>query len=291
MIDRPPSVECDRLSTIKPEDEWWFYQCGGGVPEDITGATSEIDVRAMLFHLEGIFDNKWYAKYGNIRNGGLCANSRLGGVQNTVDNIMRLASNISRLGGIAKLGKKTKDNLRNRSVAQCLDTILELEVLSCFAEEGFLVTPYPVLDSGTTPDAKIEIDKTDIFIEITHMEWPKPENFPGLNWKSKQGGKLIEKCIGKVAQLPLSQCGAIIMNPPTLIDEEIGKSIMASMKDYLSPDTYTRISGIILANKLIERSGSIKAQPIVLINVHASRRCDSELVKLASALWKHPQHL
>ncbi len=66
---------------------------------------------------------------------------------------------------------------------------------------------------------------------------------------------------------------------------------MASMKDYPSPDVYTRISGIILANKLIERSGRIKAQPIVLVNVHASGRCDSELVKLAEALWKHPKNL
>ncbi|GAI55196.1 unnamed protein product [marine sediment metagenome] len=62
MVDRPPNLECDRLSTIKPTNEWWFYQCGGGVPEDTTGALSEIDVRAMLFHLLGIFDNKWYAK-------------------------------------------------------------------------------------------------------------------------------------------------------------------------------------------------------------------------------------
>lgn len=134
-------------------------------------------------------------RYGNIRNRGLCANLLLGGVQNTVGNIMRLASNISRLAGIAKLGKKTRENLRN--VAQCRDTILDLELLSCFAEGGFLVTPYPVLDSGTTPDAKAEVDKTDIFIEITHMEWPKREDFPGFNWKSKQGGKLIEMLTGR----------------------------------------------------------------------------------------------
>lgn len=188
-------MECDRLGTIKPQDEWWFHQCAGGVPEDTTGALRETDVRAMLSHLQGIFDNKWYVRYGNIRNRGLCANLLLGGVQNTVGNIMRLASNISRLAGIAKLGKKTRENLRN--VAQCRDTILDLELLSCFAEGGFLVTPYPVLDSGTTPDAKAEVDKTDIFIEITHMEWPKREDFPGFNWKSKQGGKLIEMLTGR----------------------------------------------------------------------------------------------
>jgi hypothetical protein len=81
------------------------------------------------------------------------------------------------------------------------------------------------------------------------------------------------------------------MNPPTLMDEEIGKSIMASMKDYFSQDIYTRISGIILVNKLVERSGFIKVRPTVLVNDYASRRCDNGLVKLATALWKHPNNL
>lgn len=255
----------------------------GGVPKDTTGELSEMDIRKTLAHLQGIFGNEWYMRHGNTRNGGLCAHSMLGGVQNT----MRLASNISSLGGIAKLGE-TRKNLRN--VAKCLDTILELEILSCFAEEGFLVTPYPLLDSGKTPDAKVEVDKTDIFVEVTHMAWPRPEDFPGFDWK-RRGSNLIEKCIGEAGQLPRSQCGAIIMNPPTLIDEEFGRSILAAMKDFLLPDLYTRISGIILANKLIERSGFIKTMPIVLVNVHASRRCDSELEKLAEALWNHPQRL
>jgi len=66
--------------------------------------------------------------------------------------------------------------------------------------------------------------------------------------------------------------------------------ILESMRDLLLPDVYTRISGIILSNKLEERSGFIKACPIVLVNVHASRRCDEQLGRLAKALWKHPQN-
>lgn len=288
MVSRASIGECARLSTIEPRDEWWFYQCVGGVPEDTTGALSEMEVRNMLFHLQGIFDNRWYVKYGNTANKGICAVLLLGGVQNTVGNIMRLASNISRLGGIARLGKKTRDDLRN--VRKCRDTILELEVLSCFAEEGFQVTPYPTLDEGKVPDAKVTVGTTDVFVEVTHNEWPRPEDFPGINWKSRQGSKIIEKCISESSQLPDSECGAIVLNPPFLIDKEIGTVILKSMGDFLLPDLYTRISGIILSNKLIERSGFIKAQPMVLINVHASRRGDEELERLAEALWKHPEN-
>ena len=104
-------MKCKELATIEPHDEWWFYQCVGGVPEDTTGVYSEEDVRNLLSHLETIFDNKWYVKHGNTTNGGICANLLLGGVQNTVGNIMRLASNISRLGGLTQLGRHTKVTL------------------------------------------------------------------------------------------------------------------------------------------------------------------------------------
>ncbi|MFC1956875.1 hypothetical protein ACFLVY_01080 [Chloroflexota bacterium] len=279
-------LKCRELATIGPHDEWWFYQCGGGVPEDTTGVHSEQDVRALLSHLETIFNNRWYVKHGNTANRGLCANLLLGGVQNTVDNILRLASNISRLGGITRLGRQTRDGLRN--VTQCLDTILELEVLSCFAEEGFSLKPYPLLSNGKRPDAKVIVDTTEIFIEITAVDWPRQEDFPGTNWKSKQGSKLIEKSINEVSQLPRGQCGAVVVNPATLFDEEMARAIMEAMRAYLAPDHYTKISGIILANKRIERSGFLKAHPTVLVNAHAHKRCDNELLRLAEALCKHP---
>jgi hypothetical protein len=286
MVNEIPLLKCKELATLKPQDEWWFYQCGGGVPEDTTGLYSEEDIRNLLSHLETIFDNRWYVKHGNSANRGICANLLLGGVQNTAGNIMRLAYNISRLGGIAQLGKQTRDNLRN--VRQCLDIILELEVLSCFAEEGFSLRPYPLLSNGKRPDAKVTVDKTEIFVEITAVDWPRPEHFPGLNWKSKQGSKLIEKSITKVSQLPHSECGVVVVNPPTLFDEEVARAIMGAMEAYLAPDLYTGISGIILANKRIERSGFLKACPTVLVNTHACKRCDSELFRLAEALYKHP---
>lgn len=285
-MNETPVSKCKELATIKPHDEWWFYQCVGGVPEDTTGVYSEEDVRNLLSHLETIFDNRWYVKHGNTTNRGICANLLLGGVQNTVGNIMRLASNISRLGGITQLGRQTRDGLRN--MRQCLDTILELEVLSCFAEEGLPLRPYPLLKNGKRPDAKVMVDKTDVFVEITAVDWPKPEDFPCLNWKSKQGSKIIEKSINEVSQLPRSQCGVVVVNPPTLFDEEMARAIMEAMQAYLAPDLYTRISGIILANKRIERSGFLKACPTVLVNTHAYKRCDSELLRLAEALYKHP---
>ena len=271
---------------MKPHDEWWFYQCVGGAPEDTTGVYNEEVVRNLLSHLETIFDNRWYTKHGNTTNGGICAALLLGGVQNTVGNIMRLAYNIAQLGGITQLGKQTRDSLRN--VRQCLDTILELEVLSCFAEEGFPLRPYPLLNDGKRADAKVIVGKTEIFIEITAVDWPRPEDFPGLNWKSKQGSKLIEKSINEVSQLPRSQCGAVVVNPPTLFDEEMARAIMEALRAYLVSDLYTRISGIILVNKRIERSGFVKARPIVLVNPHACKRCDRELLRLAQALYKHP---
>lgn len=286
MVNENPLLRCKKLASLKPHEEWWFYQCAGGVPEDTTGVYSEEDVRNLLSHLQVIFDNRWYVKHGNTTNRGICANLLLGGVQNTVDNIMRLSYNVSRLGGITQLGRQTRDNLRN--VRQCLDTILELEVLSCFADEGFPLKPYPLLKEGKRPDAKVTVGKTEIFIEITAIDWPRPENFPGVNWKSKQGSKLIEKSISKISQLPRSQCAAVLVNPPTLFDEEMARTIMEAMQAYLTPDLYTRISGIILANKRIERSGFIKASPTVLVNTHAPRRCDSELIRLAEALYKHP---
>lgn len=177
MASQSSFPPCDRLSTITPEDEWWFYQCEGGTPEDTTGVNSKEDIRSTLSHLQSVFNNEWYVSYGNIRNGGICARLLLGGVQNTAGNIMRLASNISRLGGIQKLGKQVKKNLQ--SITKCRDTILELEVLSCFAEEGFVVTPYPVLDNGKVPDGKIMVGATNVFVEVTHNEWPTPEDFPG----------------------------------------------------------------------------------------------------------------
>lgn len=286
MVNEPPLLKCKELATIKPHDDWWFYQCAGGVPEDTTGVHSEEDVRNLLSHLETIFDNKWYVKHGNTTNRGICANLLLGGVQNTVDNIMRLASNISRLGGITQLGRQARDSLRN--VRQCLDTILELEVLRCFAEEGFPLKPYPLLNDGKRPDAKVTVDKMEIFVEITAVDWPRPEDFPGPNWKSKQGSKLIEKSINKVGQLPRSHCGVVVVNPPTLFDEEMARAIMEAVEAYLAPDLHTRISGIILANKRIERSGFLRACPTVLVNAHACKRCDSELLRLAEALYKHP---
>jgi len=280
--------KCDKLSNIQPHDEWWFYQCAGGVPVDITGMNSEEDIKNTLKHLQTVFDNKWYVKHGNTKNGSICAGLLLGGVQNNTGNIMRLASNIARLGGILKLGKQVKNNLRN--ITKCRDTILELEVLSCFVEEGFEVTPYPLLDIGKIPDGRVIVDNVEIFVEITHNEWPKSDDFPGLNWKSKQGSKIIEKCISEIEQLPKGECGVVILNPPFMIDSEIGTVILESMRDLLLPDVYTRISGVILSNKLSERSGFIKALPIVLINSHAAKRCDNELEKLATALWKHPSY-
>ncbi|MDP3063834.1 MAG: hypothetical protein Q8O40_11595 [Chloroflexota bacterium] len=280
-----PIDKCQRLSGIRPGDVWWFYQCAGA-PEDTSGELSERDIRSILSHLETVFDNKWYVRWGNTRNKGICASLLIGGVQHSVDNIMRLASNIRRLGGIDKLPKAAA-NLRN--LAKCLNTVLELEVLACFVEEGFTVTPYPVLPSGAIPEAKVKVGDTDVYVEVTHMDWPRPEDFPGIDWKSKQGTKLVEKCIGEVSQLPRSECGVVVMNPPTLIDEEVGRNILASFQGYLSPELYTRISGMILANKLVERSGFIRACPIVLVNACASRRCDSALERLAEALWKHPK--
>lgn len=276
---------CDRLSVIRLDDEWWFYQCAG-IPEDKSGESGEEVVRRILSNLQGVFDNAWYVKYGNTKNGGICANLLLGGVQNTAGNMLRLASNLARLGGIEKLGHKLKSDLR--SISKCRDTILELEILSCFAEEGFPVIPYPILNNGKVSDGKVTVGVTDIFFEVTHNEWPKPADFPGLNWKSKEGSKIIGKCIREVQQLPKSECGAIIINPPTLFDKEMGTVILESMRDFLFPGLYTRISGIILTNKLIERSGFIKAQPVVLINTYAEKRCDNELERLAEALWKHP---
>ena len=202
-------------------------------------------------------------------------------------NVMRLASNILRLGGIAQLGKQTKDNLRN--LTQCLDTILELEVLACFAEEGFHVTPYPVIRDGRKPDGKVNVNNKDIFVEITAVDWPPPRDFPGINWKSKQGSKLIQKSIEEAGQLPEDQYGVIIVNPPTLFDQEVGIAILEALRGYLTPELYRRISGIILANKRIERSGFLRAFPTVIANAYAYRRCDSELLRLAEALAKHPE--
>ena len=280
--------KCDKLSNIQPHDEWWLYQCASGVPEDITEVNSEEDIKNTLSHLQTIFDNKWYVKHGNIKNGCICAGLLLGGMQNNTGNIMRLASNLAGLGGIAKLGKQVKNNLR--SITKCRDTILELEILSCFEEEGFEVTPYPLLDNGKIPDGKVVVGNAKIFVEITHNEWPKPADFPGLNWKLKQGSKIIEKCMSEIEQLPKGECGVVILNPPFMIDSEIGTIILESMRDFLLPDVYTRISGVILSNKLIERSGFIKTFPIVLVNLHAVKRCDNELERLAIALWKHPSN-
>lgn len=286
-MNRTPLSKCDRLALIKPDEEWWFYQCAGGVPENTTGIYSEEKTRDLLSHLEPVFDNKWYVKHGNIANKGICGVLLLGGVQNTVGNIMRLASNISSLGGIGKLGSKTRSDLRN--VRKCRDTVLELEVLGCFAQEGFMVSPYPQLATGQNPDAKVRVGGTDVFVEVTNIEWPPADDFPGFSWKSKQGTKIIEKCLRKAAQLPVSECSVIVVNPATLIDEEIGQIILESARGFLLPDVYNRISGIIISNKLIERSGFIKAQPIVLINDYASRRCDEEIERLAEALWKYPE--
>jgi len=105
-VNETPVSKCKELATIKPHDKWWFYQCVGGVPEDTTGVYSEEDVRNLLSHLETIFDNRWYVKHGNTTNRGICANLLLGGVQNTVGNIMRLASNISRLGALLNWGDR-----------------------------------------------------------------------------------------------------------------------------------------------------------------------------------------
>ncbi len=286
MVNETPLSKCKELATITLQDDWWFYQCVCSVPEDTTGVYGEEDVRNLLSHLETIFDNRWYVEHGNTINKGICASLLLGGVQNTVGNIMRLAYNISRLGGITQLGRQTRDNLRN--MRQCLDTILELEVMSCFVEEGFPLSPYPLLSSGKRPDARVIVDMTEIFIEITAVDWPRREDFPSFDWKSKQGSKLIEKSISEVSQLPRFQCGAIVVNPATLFDKEMARAIMEGMQAYLTPELYTRISGIILANKRIERSGFLKACPTVLVNTHAYKRCDSELLRLAEALYKHP---
>lgn len=270
---------CDKLRAIKPSDDWWFFQCARA-QGNITEVYSK-EEREALSVLQEIFDNKWYLAMRERRKG-FCASQLLGGSQNTEGNMMRLASNILRLGGISRLGRKVRDDLR--SVTKHLDTALELEIMGCFVESGFAVTPYPNLSNGSVPDGMVAVDVTDIYFEVTHNEWPLPDNFPGPDWKSKQGNKIAEKCIAEVSQLPKNECGVIIINPPTLIDGEMGTAILAAMGGYLQPDVYTRISGVILVNKLIERSGFLRAVPIVIVNVHATKRCDRELNRLASAL-------
>lgn len=287
MIDASPDLPCKQLSSIHQSDEWWFYQCVGGVLEDVTGAYAEQDIRESLSQLEAIFDNKWYAKRGNKVNSGICAGLLLGGMQNTIPNIMRLAFNITRLGGIDILGRHVRDNLRNPS--QCLNTILELEILMCLTEGGVNVEPYPQLDRGRRPDALVNIDGTDIYVEVTAIDWPAIHPLNEVGWKPQEASRIADKCIGKTKQLPDYDSGVLIVNQPMLFDPELGHALLESLRGYLMPELYSRISGIILVSKLAERSGFIKVKPMPIANVHATKRCDEELATLAEALWKYPE--
>ena len=90
---------CDKLKQIQPGDEWWFYQCAGR-PTDETGKLRWDKIDIFLSCVQEVFDNPWYRWLRNLRRGrGVCANLILGGVQNTVGNILRLGENIHTLDG------------------------------------------------------------------------------------------------------------------------------------------------------------------------------------------------
>jgi len=89
----------DKLKQIQPGDEWWFYQCAGR-PTDETGKLRQDKIDIFLSRVQEVFDDPWYSWLRNLRHGrGACDNLILGGVQNTVGDILRLGENIHNLGG------------------------------------------------------------------------------------------------------------------------------------------------------------------------------------------------
>lgn len=274
---------CDKLKQIRVEDEWWFYQCVGR-PKDETGKLGQDKIDLFLSCAQQIFDNRWYRWLRNLRQGrGVCANLILGGVQNTVGNVLRLGENLHALGGPVNLDNELIKRLKNPRT--CSAAILELEIAGCFAQAGYAVELYPAIAEGK-PEAKVRVGDLDIYVEVVHLDWPAGERF--LAPQKSQGRKMAEKILRKYDQLPEQGPGVIVANPPHFLAPDTSGGIAERLHGLLKPDLHTRVSALILASKWAERSGFIKPYPVVTINGHAKKRCDKEVSRLADALVKYP---
>lgn len=141
----------------------------------------------------------------------------------------------------------------------------------------------------------------DDIVEVELREMRKNEfggvGVEGLSFLSyfqpkDEGRHLVEQALSEYKQLPKEGPGVIIVNPVWLLAPEIDEGILERLKGLLDSKLHTRVSGIIITNKLAERSSiRIKTLPFVIINTHAKRRCDQDIERLAQAMFTYPNWL
>lgn len=108
----------------------------------------------------------------------------------------------------------------------------------------------------------------------------------------EEGRHLVEQALYEYSQLPPGGPGVIIVNPLWLLAPEIDEGIMERLRGLLNSKLHTRVSGIVITNKIAERSNiKIKTLPFVVINANAKRRCDKDIERLAQALFIYPSWL
>lgn len=98
----------------------------------------------------------------------------------------------------------------------------------------------------------------------------------------------MKKLFKKAKQLPSGKCGVIIGSPLFLWGpDELNAAINAISRE-LKLSTHSRVSGIILCAKHIERSGIIRHIPSIIFNPRAEIKNEDKIKAMATALFTYP---
>ncbi len=166
----------DQLSTLRNEDEWWFWK-RIGVKDSLNRFQLKLGKQQMDAYLNSfkeVFDNEWWSCACKKQRKSI-ASDPLGafGGQCPILRILRLGECIHHMGGKKKLPLELIKRLMNKRTFWAAAT--ELEIATCFNQAGFRLEMYPPIPSGSKPDGKVIIDGKDLFYEVTEQHWSSYE--------------------------------------------------------------------------------------------------------------------
>lgn len=264
-------------------DDWWLLQrMDGELPADREGRLLPSQVHSFFEQLASVFDNEW-AKHIEAKK--VDPLLPIGGLQNTVGNVVRLGQILTLVGGVQSLPREVVTRLRNPS--QHLTAWYELEVSACFIQAGFDVTLYPEVPSGRVPDGVIRLEAKQVYYDASLAQemFPPPKRWGKTGDPSAQTRRAFRNLMDKYRQLPQGEMGVLVMGPGRLLVPSDFEAALDELERRLGQRT--RVAGVIVANKAASRSGFIRVQPTV---IPRSREAEPFLERMAEALWTFPEY-
>lgn len=262
---------------------WWLLKrMSGELPVGREGTPSAGQIKTYFEELAEVFDNEWARR---IDARGLDPLLPLGGVQDTVRNVVRLGEILNLAGGAKSLPREVVTRLRDPR--QHITAWYELEVSACFIQAGYGVTLYPALASAHIPDGVIRFAEGPVYYDahLAREMFPPPKRWDQTSDPRAPTRRAVRNLLDKYKQLPEGEIGVLVMGPTRLLAPDDFQAAIDQL-ERIKPGQRSRVAGIILANKTAARSGRIRVQPTVIAR---SREAQPLLERMAEALWRFPE--